>query len=101
MALGLFKRFKRNKVETDSSPSPDNAYDAEKQEGSRRMSRIDRPIAQPIVAGGESDDLEVLQTSVGKQMELEQDNAIKYRTCSWPKVIRHSLSLKRHPIHTR
>ncbi len=24
--------------------------------------------------------------SVGKQMELEANNAIKYRTCSWPKV---------------
>jgi hypothetical protein len=24
--------------------------------------------------------------SVGKQMEMEADNAIKYRTCSWQKV---------------
>lgn len=25
---------------------------------------------------------------LGKQLELEADNAIKYRTCSWPKVSR-------------
>lgn len=30
--------------------------------------------------------------SVGKQIELEANNAIKYRTCSWPKVNYSSLS---------
>lgn len=31
------------------------------------------------------------QLSVGKQLELESTNSIKYRTCSWQKVI-HSIS---------
>lgn len=26
------------------------------------------------------------RTSIGKQLELEAENAIKYRTCSWQKV---------------
>lgn len=55
--------------------------------GGRRMSRIDGPITKSISqsgAGDFSDDSSGM--SVGKQMELEAGNAIKYRTCSWPKV---------------
>lgn len=50
----------------------------------RKMSRIDKPIAAGIVGGGDSDTDSSL--SVGKQMEMEAGNAIKYRTCSWQKV---------------
>lgn len=53
----------------------------------RKMSRIDRPIANSIAgqqAGMDSDS--DASISVGKQMELEAGNAIKYRTCSWQKV---------------
>src|ERR1700761_5870927 len=60
-------------------------------DGMRKMSRIDQPITTSIggaVDGrrpsvdenGEGD------LTIGKQMELEADNAIKYRTCSWQKV---------------
>lgn len=52
--------------------------------GGRRMSRIDKPLVKPIT-GGEMSDSDSGMT-VGKQMEMEAGNAIKYRTCSWPKV---------------
>jgi hypothetical protein len=32
------------------------------------------------------DDSSDQSITVGKQMEMEAENAIKYRTCSWPKV---------------
>jgi len=47
----------------------------------RRLSRIDKPIKADYEGDDSSSGM-----SVGKQMELEADNAIKYRTCSWPKV---------------
>lgn len=50
----------------------------------RKMSRIDKPSARPIYGGDDSDTASTI--SVGKQMEMEAGNAIKYRTCSWQKV---------------
>ena len=47
----------------------------------RKMSRIGGPISG-IVGGSDADS----EFSVGKQLELEQTNSIKYRTCSWQKV---------------
>ena len=58
--------------------------DPEKAEGEpkyRKMSRIGGPIPGIV---GDSDTDSTL--SVGKQLELEQSNSIKYRTCSWQKV---------------
>lgn len=57
-------------------------YDAENtgEKGGRKMNRI------AGVMGGESD--QDSQLGVGKQLELEATNSIKYRTCSWQKVIR-------------
>ncbi|KAK5110371.1 hypothetical protein LTR62_006079 [Meristemomyces frigidus] len=57
----------------------------------RKMSRIDRPVTKSIagqLAGNEltDDDATDPSISVGKQMELEAGNTIKYRTCSWYKV---------------
>ena len=75
-----------------------DGFDPEKQgsvggnEGPRKMSRIDRPITKSIsgnIAGGRrSSDTAPMgaDISVGKQVEMEEGNAIKYRTCSWPKV---------------
>ena len=55
-----------------------NGYDAEKAGSQgRKMSRIG-------VLGRDSD--VDSQKSVGKQVELESENSIKYRTCSWPKT---------------
>ena len=53
----------------------------------KKMNRIDGPITKPI--GGENvlnDDATDSDVSIGKQMEKEAGNAIKYRTCSWQKV---------------
>lgn len=51
------------------------------------MNRIDRPRTGSIVqAGTIGDGLSEQSVSIGKQMEMEADNAIKYRTCSWPWV---------------
>ncbi|KAK5132916.1 hypothetical protein LTR08_008362 [Meristemomyces frigidus] len=58
--------------------------------GSRKMSRIDKPMTKSI--GGlnadslTADDATDPSVSVGRQMELEAGNAIKYRTCSWRKT---------------
>jgi len=59
----------------DQKPTEKDGYDTERQ-GSRRMSRIDKPAVS-------SDDESM---DIGTQIEMEKDNAIKYRTCSWQKV---------------
>jgi len=57
-------------------------YDVEKNEPKeRKMSRVGGPVPGIV---GDSDADSAL--SVGKQLELEATNSIKYRTCSWPKV---------------
>ena len=61
-------------------------YDVEKNGPStmykgRKMSRIGGPISGNM-GDSESDS----GVSVGKQLELESTNAIKYRTCSWQKT---------------
>lgn len=48
--------------------------------GGRRLSRMDRTV----------DDADVdSDIGIGAQIEMEKDNAIKYRTCSWQKVWLH------------
>ena len=90
MAIGLFKKGSRT-VDNDTSdldrkPSPQSGsgsgsfggYDPESHdEKGRKMSRIAGP-------GAVTTDEEKLD--VGKQLELESTNSIKYRTCSWQKV---------------
>ena len=62
-------------------------YDAESNEkGGKKLNRI-----APLLTASDSDSDSDL--SVGKQLELEATNSIKYRTCSWPKVICSVLSL--------
>lgn len=55
-------------------------YDVEKTEEQkgRKMSRV----AGPALTDSDEDSV----MSVGKQLELESTNSIKYRTCSWQKV---------------
>ncbi|KAI9750672.1 MAG: hypothetical protein M4579_006368 [Chaenotheca gracillima] len=66
----------------ESSPSGDR-YDQEKLGArGRKMSRIADPL--PGLGAEVSDSDSGL--SVGKQMEMESGNSIKYRTCSWPKT---------------
>jgi hypothetical protein len=62
--------------------SEKKGYDAERTTSQpRRMSRIGSAV--PGTLHGDEDDSVI---DVGKQIELEADNAIKYRTCSWRKV---------------
>lgn len=61
-----------SEVPTDTKWS----YDSEAQDAKgRKMSRL----------GTLTDDDEKLD--IGRQIEMEADNAIKYRTCTWQKVI--------------
>lgn len=66
----------------DTFTEKDDAYgtDPEKDDPVRKMSRVGGPLATL----GDSDEDSTI--SVGKQIELEQSSAIKYRTCSWQKV---------------
>lgn len=69
------------KYGSDSTPP----YDSEAQQTTgRKMGRIDGPITKPINGAEVSDD--DASTSIGKQIEMEAGNAIKYRTCSWYKT---------------
>lgn len=107
MALGLFGK-KKGESSTTASPSStekvdpalakdvntgDFAVDQTAAEGggkksSRKpMNRIDGPITKSITGESAlSDDNTDASVAIGKQMELEAGNAIKYRTCSWQKV---------------
>lgn len=61
---------KGRRLSTKNATDPENP-------GGRRLSRIGKP-------GDLSDTDSGL--SVGAQIELEKENAIKYRTCGWKKV---------------
>ena len=68
---------------TETAMASHDGLDVEKQPGKGRMgSRIGAPI--PGIPLDSDDDVSV---SVGKQMELEASNDIKYRSCSWQKVL--------------
>lgn len=67
------KYDEKKSVDGNGSPS-----DVEGGNPPRRMSRIDAP------PGGEYDSESTFD--IGAQLELEKDNAIQYRTCSWQKV---------------
>ncbi|KAL9045378.1 MAG: hypothetical protein Q9214_001561 [Letrouitia sp. 1 TL-2023] len=69
-------------------------YDPEKTEGrERKLSRIGGPAA---IGLADSDAGSAM--SVGKQVELESNNSIKYRTCSWQKAVDNDREFcLRHP----
>jgi hypothetical protein len=76
MALGFGnKKAEEAGIINNDLKSPEDVYDPEDQSnGRRRMNRVS------------GDDGSSTTLSIGKQIELEADNAIKYRTCSWQKV---------------
>ena len=90
MALGIFGNKGRtvenntqdidpNRPSPNSSTAKDGYYDPESQdEKGRKFSRVAAPGAVTTDEG---------YLDVGKQMELEATNSIKYRTCTWQKVI--------------
>lgn len=88
MALGLFGS-KSSKAQADNRSTsstegkvskPEKAYDAE-----AGLGRIEDPSRRDVDEGD--------SITIGKQIELEAENAIKYRTCSWPKVSSNSFSI--------
>jgi hypothetical protein len=109
MALGFGSKKKSDSSSPVSSPSANNADIEMTKDGfvsgnqataenggkkPRKMNRIDGPITKPIGAENVlNDDGTDSDVSIGKQMEMEAGNAIKYRTCSWQKV-RYSISFR-------
>jgi hypothetical protein len=73
MAIGLFGS--KGDARKNSNSSNDEKTDPE-------LGRLEKPSRRDM-AGDDSSDQSI---TVGKQMELEAENAIKYRTCSWQKV---------------
>ncbi|OCK85952.1 hypothetical protein K432DRAFT_438899 [Lepidopterella palustris CBS 459.81] len=78
MALGDWEMVEQS----DEYPqdNPQDGYDLEKSLHGRPMKRIDDKYML------ESGDDTYSNMTVGKQIEMEADNAIKYRTCTWPKT---------------
>ena len=74
MALGFGTKKADEAGVNNDVKGPEDVYDPENQnaDGRRRLSRVGDDNSSTL--------------SVGKQIELEADNAIKYRTCSWQKV---------------
>jgi hypothetical protein len=71
-------------------PGEKNEKDAERLGyTTRRYSRIGPTI-------GASADSDSDKADIGRQIELEADAAIKYRTCSWQKVRSISISNPKH-----
>ena len=56
--------------------------DVERQDDNRRGSRVGGPLRGSTVLNDDNSST----VSVGKQIELEAGNSIKYRSCSWQKV---------------
>jgi hypothetical protein len=78
MALGFFGS-KAKSADSQSNSSSSNA----------KYPKDDKPYDPETVVPGEThlnDNGSDASLTIGKQMELEADNAIKYRTCSWQKV---------------
>ncbi len=65
-----------------SSDYTDKAAEYYDPEANNEKGRKKSVIASGVL--GDSDDASL---TVGKQLELESTNSIKYRTCSWQKVI--------------
>jgi hypothetical protein len=95
MALGFSSKAKEADSKNDSEKTAENpefAYDAENL-GERRASRVAGVNRKDVAADDSSEDL-----TVGKQIELEAGNAIKYRTCSWQKVCLPYAAFRSAPV---
>ena len=84
MALGFGRKSRPVEDTTqniDASPNPEVNYNYDPEKGDEKERKMSRVGGAGVTTDSDS------QISVGKQVELEADNAIKYRTCSWKKVI--------------
>ena len=91
MALGFFGEKKTAVVDTNNTVPTEvgsngaaPAYDSEKQGyNGRNMHRVAPPLPGMVLSDTDTES----ELSVEKLLELESTNSIKYRTCSWQKVI--------------
>lgn len=88
MALGM----KSRKVDTNTTheidannASPD--YTEKDHEYYDPEANNEKGRKKSVIASGQIGDSDDASLTVGKQLELEATNSIKYRTCSWQKVI--------------
>ena len=84
MALGFGSKSRPvedTTQEIDTSPNPEGTYGFDPEKGGERERKMSRVGGAGVIADTDS------QLSVGKQLELEATNSIKYRTCTWQKVI--------------
>lgn len=84
MALGFGSKSRPVQDTTqslDASPNPDLGYGFDPEKGEQKERKMSRVGGVGAPADTDS------QLSVGRQLELEATNSIKYRTCSWQKVI--------------
>jgi len=87
-----------NIYEKGINTNSNGSYDMEKAQATRsnkgtgygkiQMNRIGAPPAHLVstIASDSSDTDSENSISIGKQVEMEAGNAIKYRTCSWQKT---------------
>lgn len=87
MALGM----KSRKVDTNTTheidannASPD--YTEKDREYYDPEANNEKGRKKSVIASGAIGDTDDASLTVGKQLELEATNSIKYRTCSWQKV---------------
>lgn len=93
MALGGIFNGKDDVID-NGNESEKNAppfQDPENLTGGHKWGRIDKPISSIVgkrasVAEGAELDEDGNDLSVGKQVQMEEENAIKYRSCGWKKV---------------
>jgi hypothetical protein len=87
MALGLFSKAK-DADQADRNSSTDEKYHSKPDHELATIGAGTNRLADP---GANRDpemgvDSESEASIIGKQLAMEADNAIKYRTCSWYKV---------------
>lgn len=96
MALDLEHGVGKDLTMVDTSPLPTH--------GSKASQNITRGGYEGVIEDEtfSTEDDTSSAMSVSKQVEMEADHAIKYRTCSWQKVssILNSLPCRFHDNHT-
>ena len=84
MALGLFSKAKKANRNSSTDEKHHSKADHELATIGAGANRLADPGANRDPEMGVDSDSEA--SIIGKQLAMEADNAIKYRTCSWYKV---------------
>ncbi|KAF2653906.1 hypothetical protein K491DRAFT_498491 [Lophiostoma macrostomum CBS 122681] len=87
MALGFSSKAGKAESQSSNEKTPTDNYDPERTVlRGKPMNRIDGPLKARAASVSAGADDASGDFSIGKQIEMEAENAIQYRTCSWPKV---------------